>query len=110
MHNWKTWTKRLLIVLVVTVSLNAYGYGMHLVLDRDELPPSRSSRLMAERDFTWMAGGTERSHGEYFILIGGDENVKWFSFGNVDYDNLGPITFDGTNSVPYFYEDTFDQD
>ena len=102
------WTKRkrLLIVLVLAVSFNAYGYGVHLFLDREDVTPSR----IGEDVVRWSVSGPDLAEGEYFIRIGSDENSTWSTFGTVNYDNLGPITFDGTNSVPYFYEDPFDRD
>ncbi len=107
MHNWQTWTKRLLLALAIFAAINTYGYGFHLFLERDE--PTPMFRLTEFGDFDWMMGGTHLPEGqEYFIRMKRTSMGSGGSFGTVDYDNLGPINFDGTNSTPYFDDDGFE--
>ena len=106
------WSRKLLVGIVLVIGVHAYGLGMHIVLDRVTFEESGPASYVDDREHEWSAGGVWMENGDvlHIRFSATDDGTRYIGFGTVDFDNLGPITFDGTNAVPYFDDDGFGGD
>lgn len=106
------WSRKLLVGVILVAGIHAYGWGMHIVLERLTFEGHEPAAHIDDREHEWSVGGDwpENSDVLYIRFSETADGTRYIGFGNVDYDNLGPITFDGTNAVPYFDDDGFGGD
>ena len=104
------WSRKLLVGIALLVGIHAYGWGMHIVLEEVAFEGHGPAVYDDDPELEWSVGGDWISGGAelYIRLSETSDGTLYVGFGNVDLDNLGPITFDGTNAIPYFDDDGFE--
>ena len=118
-RDWRSWTRWLALALVVSVGINVYGWGvygwgMHKLMEIDSttytLPAVYGGSDLCNRQHDWAIGGSHPGIGEeLYITVGVAEDGTYVRWGNVDLSNMGPITFDGTDRVPFYDDDGFEE-
>ena len=105
------WSRKLLVGIALVIGVHAYGLGMHIVLERVTFEGQGPAVYVDDPEREWSVGGSWPENGDVLhITFFETDDGRYLGFGNVDLDNLGPITFDGTNAVPYFDDDGFGGD
>ena len=104
------WSRKLLVVVALVAGVHAYGLGMHVVLERVASEGHGPTVYVDDPEYEWAVGGDWVENGEvlHIWFSETDDGSRYIGVGNVDLDNLGPITFDETNAVPYFDDDGFE--
>lgn len=105
------WSNKLLVGIALVAGVHAYGWGMHVVLERVAFEGHGPALYDDDPEYEWSVGGDWPSDGTdtlYITLTEADDGTRYIGFGNVDLNNLGPITFDGTNAIPSFDDDGFE--
>lgn len=107
-----SWSRKVLVGIALVVGVHAYGWGMHIVLERVAFEGHGPVVYVDDPEYEWSAGGVWVENGDvlHIRFSETDYRTRFIRFGNVDYDNLGPITFDGQNAVPDFDDDGFGGD
>ena len=103
------WSRKVLVGIAIVVGVHAYGWGMHIVLERVATEGHSPAVYEDDPEYEWSVSGDWPENDDVlYIRFTETDYGRYIGFGNVDLDNLGPITFDGTNAVPYFDDDGFE--